>query len=549
MSHRKSLKLHEIEDELEQWDDAQDVYIEPPEVAEYTDEDSADEDSGGFIDNLTGRQLLATAEIVTRRTSFEETEDEVTAHGPAKKRKVSYKWKKADLPDLPSTEFETTISQDYEGKTCTDMFELFFDEGVCQFLIDQTTKYALFLNCPDPRINIAELKCFFAILIVSGYNKLPSKKSYWETGDDMRNSLVSNAMRRDKFIQIMRFVHASDNTQLNKNDRMSKLRPLMNVLKNKFLEHIPIEQDLNYDESMIEYYGRHGCKQCIRNKPIRFGYKAWCLNSVSGYLANFEVYQGSIPGSNLEHEQKFGKATAPMLTMINELPLAMRTQKLRFYFDNLFTGIPLLMHLKKMGYGGTGTLRQNRLPKECPIAKVETMKKRERGSYEYASQGDVVVARWMDNSVVTVASTDHKVHPLGTASRYSKACKQKIKIPRPHLIGAYNQSMGGTDLMDAHINNYRIGIRSKKWWWPIFTWLIDVSVNNSWILMRKSGRNISQLDFRREIAQTYLKKYANPPKAGGRPSTSQFGGRILEGVRREKYATVKVTATKWVGGG
>ncbi|CAH2087629.1 unnamed protein product [Euphydryas editha] len=139
-----------------------------------------------------------------------------------------------------------------------------------------------------------------------------------------------------------------------------------------------------------------------------------------------------------------------------------------------------------MGYGGTGTLRQNRLPKECPIAKVDTMKKRARGSYEFACQ-----------------------------------------VPRPNLIAIYNQYMGGTDLMDAHVNNYRIGIRGKKWWWPIFTWLIDVSLNNAWILTRKSGRNISQLDFRREIAQTYLKKYGSPPKNGGRPSSA----RVLTGMR------------------
>jgi len=35
------------------------IYIEPPEATVLTDEDSADEDTGGLIDNLTGRQLRA----------------------------------------------------------------------------------------------------------------------------------------------------------------------------------------------------------------------------------------------------------------------------------------------------------------------------------------------------------------------------------------------------------------------------------------------------------------------------------------------------------
>nr|XP_023023884.1 uncharacterized protein LOC111512028 [Leptinotarsa decemlineata] len=39
------------------------IYIEPPEPNVLTDEDSGDEDCGGTIDNLSGRQLRARAEV------------------------------------------------------------------------------------------------------------------------------------------------------------------------------------------------------------------------------------------------------------------------------------------------------------------------------------------------------------------------------------------------------------------------------------------------------------------------------------------------------
>ncbi|KAG5867174.1 hypothetical protein JTB14_029929 [Gonioctena quinquepunctata] len=67
------------------------------------------------------------------------------------------------------------------------------------------------------------------------------------------------------------------------------------------------EQNMPYDESMIEYFGKHGCEQYIRGKFIRFGYKVLCLNSKSGYLSNFEIYQGNIPNSNQAHQKKFRK--------------------------------------------------------------------------------------------------------------------------------------------------------------------------------------------------------------------------------------------------
>ena len=37
-------------------------------------------------------------------------------------------------------------------------------------------------------------------------------------------------------------------------------------------------------DERIPYYGRHGTKQFIRGKPIRFGCKLCCITSSNGYL-------------------------------------------------------------------------------------------------------------------------------------------------------------------------------------------------------------------------------------------------------------------------
>lgn len=140
----------------------------------------------------------------------------------------------------------------------------------------------------------------------------------------------------------------------------------------------------------------------------------------------------------------------------------------------------------------------------------------------------------MDNSVVRVLSTVHAVYPLSNASRYSSAEKKKIGIPRPNTIGKYNEFMGGTDQMDANINVYRIGIRGKKWWWPIFTWLVDSCVQNAWITYRKHNPNVTQLMFWRKVAQVYLTKFQNPPKSAGRPSTYSADSRIAPDIRYDR---------------
>ncbi|KAG5864505.1 hypothetical protein JTB14_030336 [Gonioctena quinquepunctata] len=128
----------------------------------------------------------------------------------------------------------------------------------------------------------------------------------------------------------------------------------------------------------------------------------------------------------------------------------------------------------------------------------------------------------MDNSVVSAASTAYGVEPVTYCNRYSQQQKKKIRVVRPALFGQYNKYMGGTDRMDQNISYYRVSIRGKKWWWPIFTWLLDISINNAWLLKRKSGSKISQLDFRRRIVQIILKRYGSDPQGPGRPRGSKL---------------------------
>ena len=81
--------------------------------------------------------------------------------------------------------------------------------------------------------------------------------------------------------------------------------------------------------------------------------------------------------------------------------------------------------------------------------------------------------------------------------------------------------MSGTDRMDHNINTFRIGIRRKKWWWSIVSWLIDASINNAWILSNSYGKVTPQKGFRRRIALYYLNKYGVPAKSPGRKSTTE----------------------------
>ena len=47
------------------------------------------------------------------------------------------------------------------------------------------------------------------------------------------------------------------------NDKLGKVRPLFELLNERFLKFNSVEQRISIDESMAPYYGHHGCKQFI----------------------------------------------------------------------------------------------------------------------------------------------------------------------------------------------------------------------------------------------------------------------------------------------
>ena len=69
-----------------------------------------------------------------------------------------------------------------------------------------------------------------------------------------------------RFDEIMKYLHLADNTSLDPNDKFSKVQPLTDKLNEQCLSNYLPEQTVSIDESMAPYFGRHGCKQFVKNQ-------------------------------------------------------------------------------------------------------------------------------------------------------------------------------------------------------------------------------------------------------------------------------------------
>ena len=100
-------------------------------------------------------------------------------------------------------------------------------------------------------------------------------------------------MPRRRYEKLSQYVHVSIAADADRTDKLTKVRPFIDLCQQKFAAVYSSSRDVAVDEAMIEFDGRIGWKQYMPKKPVRWGIKLWCLcESSSGYCLDFDVYTG-----------------------------------------------------------------------------------------------------------------------------------------------------------------------------------------------------------------------------------------------------------------
>lgn len=539
---RFRLTLSELIDSLEE-DDIQsgNIYITPPKDGVDTDIDSdlSDDEHDGNICHLGPAMLRVESEFVPIQhedtgipvQGYDSDDDiplatlfpnaaanflpESSRPSSSKRRKMNT-WTNAE----PSFDIQRNCTnrnppdEVYEKKTPLEFFQLFFDEEVLTNILEQSNLYAQQKNY-NLKLTKNELLVVFGGLLLSGYGKYPNKRMYWSNENDVP-SILSESMRLNRFETILRHIHLNDNSRIDDRDKLYKLKPLIDKLNINFRINGGLNENISIDESMIPYYGKHFAKQYIKGKPIRFGFKNWALCTSNGYMVSFDIYTGKNRTNDSNKTTDFGLGGSVVLNLI-EISQIPPNSGYKIFIDNYFTSLKLLNHLSTLGYCSTGTVRDNRL-EDCPLRNQQKqLAKEKRGTHQFSSSDNVVVFLWKDNKVVSAASNFENCE-MKTTSRYCRESRSKIMVPQPKIFDSYNKGMGGVDKMDGLVAVYRSRMRQRKWWWPIFSYLFDVSVVNSWLLFRKvhPSHEMSSglLKFRRYLALSLLKSYGQKSNKG-----------------------------------
>ena len=149
--------------------------------------------------------------------------------------------------------------------------------------------------------------------------------------------------------------------------KTSKLKPLYDILNKKLQIFRILHHNLSVDESMVPSFGRHTCKQFIRSRPIRFGYKPCALCCTDGVSYNVDIYEGRT------EQNEIGPLGSRVVLKL--LQVCKQKENHHVFTDTFFTSYDLLVNLKtKNFFKSTGTVRENRLS-HCPVTDTKVMKK------------------------------------------------------------------------------------------------------------------------------------------------------------------------------
>jgi len=384
------------------------------------------------------------------------------------------------------------------GKKPFDYFSKIMDEEmisnltICSneyfsknYSYDETKIYkrdSLCFTYSKSKITEQEIKKFFAVSMIMGLNKIPEKELYWSK-KPLYTNIIPKIISRNRY-RLLNAAFKLENVDISeitdrKDKSFSKIKSFIENLQKKFLNLYPLETKLTIDEALVFFRGRSEMIFYIPKKPHKWGFKIHILAaSESSYCYKFYFDKGN-------------SENCKTLNIIKQLSFDIPSGH-HIYLDNWYNSSDVSNYLILKGINLTGTINLNRKGLNKDYIDVSDNIKINITNENFN------LFQYKDKRTVNILST------MGYETEY--VYNDKTGKTRPDFINDYVMNMRGVDRINQNAYYYKNKFRSIKWWKRVFFYLLEVVMNNSFILFTKENQNVrmSRLKFREDIIESLL---------------------------------------------
>lgn len=407
-------------------------------------------------------------------------------------------------PELFIFQENVGVKLDTSNFTVQTLVDLFFSDEFLALLVEQTNLYAAqeiekretikksnrLSKWQD--VSAAEMKVFIGLLLQMGPCTFPSIEHYWSTNKLYNVNFWRSHMSRNRFQLLLRYFHLVDNS-IPSEDRLYKVRPILNHFNNIMRENYVPDKNICIDESMMLWRGRLFFRQYIKNKKHKYGIKLYELCESDGLVMKIKIYSGK----SEETDNNLGHTAGVVLHLLEDY----LDKGYTVYMDNFYNSVTLTKLLNTRKTYVCGTLRNNRKgnPKDVVNRKLK------KGECIWQQNGPVIVCKWKDKRDVLSISNMHAVEMVEVSNRNGKISM------KPNIIRDYNNGMSGIDRSDQMLSYYSSLRKTIRWPKKISLHIIEIYIHNAHRIFQKiTSSKIKLIKFREEFVVALIGEEIQP---------------------------------------
>lgn len=331
-------------------------------------------------------------------------------------------------------------------------------------------------------VQVWELLGFITLLMIHSIRGGPRIYDLWSKSDLYYCPLVTaTGISELRYRQIRKFFHIAPIVvpEESKNDKYFKVRLMMEALQTNSKILHPFCENYSVDEMTIGYQGRTYLIKRTPSKKVSKAFQCVALSTDTGFVIDFHFDQDDLVISHLALSETGNRVMKVCKFLQSSNKYA------HIFMDNRFSTPLLFYHLlKDFRLYATGTWRINygvpnliRIPEDKTVKGIEMAK----------SKGVQMCWTSVDGvKLIGISQYDNKAFYMLTSGMYelSPTISGTKKVSRLDVTHAYNAHMHGNDIADSLLVAFASYVRSPKYWYRLFHFLLDVGTNNVYLLFR-----------------------------------------------------------------